>query len=319
MKSTIGPFSTSLALLASANLFAQTLPPMPPLPPLPQQQQPIPQFPQPAPQVPQQPAIPGQPMPFPGQHPGLPGQTMPGQPMPNQFPQMPGMPGMGIPAAQIPHQGNLPNAPASATSQRNRERPTVTIREFRSSVAEVTPRGATDMFMTALVKTRKFRVIERARMAEGIATEKALNQQGMTTGQSGQAQYKGAEYMFEATVSEASAEDSKTSFGLGIFGAGAGKTYTSGSIAIDVRVTDVESGVVVDAIDVRKEIKGEESKVSGITSALGNALTRGRLGQVLQAGGATDEYVSARKDSVDKALREAIEQAVNEIAKRFGT
>ena len=246
------------------------------------------------------------------------GQTsqQPSIPTHGQFPQLPGM---HAPTSQIPHQGNLPNAPASATSQRNLERPTVTIKEFRSSVQEVTPRGATDMFMTALVKTRKFRVVERARMAEGIGSEKALNQQGMTTGQSGQAQYKGAEYLFEASVSEASAEDSKTSFGLGIFGAGAGKTYTSGSIAIDVRVTDVESGVVVDAIDIRKELKGEESKVSGLTSALGNALTKGRLGNILQAGQATDEYVSACKDSIDKALREAIEQAVNEIAKRFGT
>jgi curli biogenesis system outer membrane secretion channel CsgG len=249
---------------------------------------------------------------------GFPQQPSQPTQVPSQFPgQFPQIPVQGI--TPLPHQGNLPNAPASATSQRNLERPTVTIKEFRSSVQEVTPRGAMDMFMTALVKTRKFRVVERTRLAEGIATEKALNQQGMTTGQSGQAQYKGAEYMFEATVSEASAEDSKTSFGLGIFGAGAGKSYSSGSIAIDVRVTDVESGVVVDAIDVRKEIKGEESKVSGITSALGNALTKGRLGNILQAGQATDEYVSARKDSVDKALREAIEQAVNEIAKRFGT
>ncbi len=293
MKSRTKNLATWLTLLAGACAVAQTLPPLPDLPPVPPQQQP--QFPQ---------------QPMPGQFPQAPGML-------GQFPQMPGMP--GAPTTQLPHQGNLQNVPTSATSQRNLDRPTVTIREFRSSVAEVTPRGATDMFMTALVKTRKFRVLERARMAEGIAAEKALNQQGMTTGQSGQAQYKATEYMFEATVSEASAEDSKTSFGLGIFGAGAGKTYTSGSIAIDVRVTDVESGVVVDAIDVRKEIKGEESKVSGITSAIGNALTKGRLGQVLQAGQATDEYVSARKDSVDKALREAIEQAVNEIAKRFGT
>jgi curli biogenesis system outer membrane secretion channel CsgG len=296
MKTKIKHLATYLTFLATACTVAQTLPPLPDLPPLPPQSE--------QPQVPQQPQFPQQ-------------TQFPQQPMPGQFPQMPGMP--GAPSAPLPHQGNLPNAPTSATSQRNLDRPTVTIKEFRSSVQEVTPRGATDMFMTALVKTRKFRVVERARMAEGIATEKALNQQGMTTGQSGQAQYKGAEYMFEATVSEASAEDSKTSFGLGIFGAGAGKTYTSGSIAIDVRVTDVESGVVVDAIDIRKELKGEESKVSGLTSAIGNALTKGRLGQVLQAGQATDEFVSARRDSIDKALREAIEQAVNEIAKRFGS
>ena len=218
---------------------------------------------------------------------------------------------------QLPHQGNLQNAPTSKASNRFADRPTVTIREFRSSVPEVTPRGATDMFMTALVKTRKFRVLERARMAEGIAAEKALNQQGMTTGQSGQSQYAGAAYMFEATVSEATTDSNKTSFSLGVAGAAAGKGWSSDTIAIDVRITDVESGIVVDAIDVRREIKGEETKAGGLTSALANTLLRGRAATMAQALAPTDDYVSARKDSIDKALREAIEEAVNEIAKRF--
>ena len=231
--------------------------------------------------------------------------------------QQPMPPPATTPAAPLPHQGNLPNAPTSAASNRFANRPTVTIREFRSSVAEVTPRGATDMFMTALVKTRKFRVLERARMTEGIATEKALNQQGMTTGQVGQSQYSGAAYMFEATVSEASTGDQKTSFSLGIAGAAAGKGWSSDSIAIDVRVTDVESGIVVDAIDIRKEIKSVETKAGGVTTALANILTRGRAGGLVEALAPTDEYVNVRKDSVDKALREAIEEAVNEIAKRF--
>ncbi len=94
---------------------------------------------------------------------------------------------------------------------------------LKTEIAEVTPRGATAMFMTALVKTRKFRVLERARMAEGIAAEKALNQQGMTTGQSGRAQYVSANYMFEATVSEATTDANKTSFSLGVASAAAGK------------------------------------------------------------------------------------------------
>jgi len=242
------------------------------------------------------------------------------QQQPPQFPQ-PGQPGqpMQPPGGpiQLPHQGNLQNPPASSASKRFADRPAVTIREFRSSVAEVTPRGATDMFMTALVKTRKFRVLERARMAEGIAAEKALNQQGMTTGQVGQSQYAGAAYMFEATVSEATTDANKTSFSLGIAGAAAGKGWSSDTIAIDVRVTDVESGIVVDAIDVRKEIKGEETKAGGLTNALANTLLRGRGAAVAQALAPTDEYVSARKDSVDKALRSAIEEAVNELAKRF--
>ena len=240
--------------------------------------------------------------------------TLQQQQQQQQFPQS-GQPISG--PIQLPHQGNLQNAPTSKASNRFADRPTVTIREFRSSVPEVTPRGATDMFMTALVKTRKFRVLERARMAEGIAAEKALNQQGMTTGQSGQSQYAGAAYMFEATVSEATTDSNKTSFSLGVAGAAAGKGWSSDTIAIDVRVTDVESGIVVDAIDVRREIKAVETKVGGVTTALANIFTRGRGGALAEALAPTDEYVNARKDSVDKALRDAIEEAVGEIAKRF--
>ena len=54
-----------------------------------------------------------------------------------------------------------------------------------------------------------------------------------------------------------------------------------------------------------------------MTTALANILTRGRGGALVEALAPADEYVNVRKDSVDKALREAIEEAVNEIAKRF--
>lgn len=175
------------------------------------------------------------------------------------------------------------------------------------------------MFIAALVKSRKFRVLERARLAEGAASEKALNQQGMTTGTVGQSQYTGATYMFEATISEASAGDRKSTFNFGLAGAVAGQGTVSDSIAIDVRVTDVESGVVVDAVSVRKELITQQKRLSGVGSVLANLLTKGRGGAAAEALMPSDEFTSDRKDSTDKALREAIEQAVKEIAGRFAS
>jgi curli biogenesis system outer membrane secretion channel CsgG len=223
-------------------------------------------------------------------------------------------PGAAVP---LPHAGHLPNAPTSITTQRRTQLPTATIREFRSSVAEITPRAATDMFIVALVKTRKFRVLERARLAEGAAVEKALNQQGMTTGQAGQSQYLAASYMFEATISESSSNDRKSTLTFGLAGAAAGRGTLSDSLAIDVRVTDVESGIVVDAVTVRKEIKWVKSEVSGVTSALANILSKGRTGQAAELLTPNDSYSNERKDSVDATLREAINEAVREIAKRL--
>ena len=104
---------------------------------------------------------------------------------------------------------------------------------------------------------------------------------------------------------------------MGAAGAAAGRAWSTDTIGIDVRIVDVESGIVVDAVSVRKEIKAVETKAGGLTSALANLVTRGRGSAVADALAPADSYVSARKDSVDKALREAIDAAVNEIAKRM--
>jgi curli biogenesis system outer membrane secretion channel CsgG len=228
---------------------------------------------------------------------------------------VPAAPFVNAPA--FPRQANLPDAPTSAESQRRTHFPTVAIREFRSSVSEITPRGATDMFVVALVKTRKFRVLERSRLAEGAVAEKTLNQQGMTTGQAGQSQYVAATYMFEAAISESSVGDRKSGFNTGLAGAVAGSTSSSDLIAIDVRMADVESGVVVDAVTVRKELRTVENKVAGVTSALAGIFTRGKGTALAEALIPNDQTTSGRKDSVDRGLREAIEEAVADLAKRL--
>src|SRR5438094_194647 len=47
------------------------------------------------------------------------------------------------------------------------ERPVVAIYELRSGVPEVGARATTDLFVTALVHSSQFRVVERARINEG--------------------------------------------------------------------------------------------------------------------------------------------------------
>ena len=238
----------------------------------------------------------------------------PPPPMPAPYPEAQQQ---GLPTLQRPFTGAALNAPTSAAATRFADLPTVAIREFRSSVGEVLARGATDMFIAALVNTRKFRVLERARLVDGIGAEKSLNQQGMSTGEVGRSQYLGAVYLFEATISEASAGDRASSFTLGVAGAVASRGTASDSIAIDVRVIDVQSGVIVDAITVRKEIHSEETKAGGVTFALANILTKGRGGAAADVLASDDKYLNARKDSVDRTLREAIEEAVATLARRL--
>src|SRR5262245_57352134 len=69
-------------------------------------------------------------------------------------------------------------APAKA-SQPDDQRVAVAIYEFRSSVTEIPARGATDMFIDALVHNGQFTVVERSQMNQNVLAEKQLTPQGL--------------------------------------------------------------------------------------------------------------------------------------------
>ena len=237
---------------------------------------------------------------------------------PSVWAQLP--PGQGIPGGMPPPQLMSPQATPPATrdsdSRRHAQRPTVTIREFRSSVAEVPPRAATDLFITALVESGRFRVVERARLSESIGQEKLLNQQGLSSGDAAQVRLVAARYVFEGTVSEAQINQNAETMGLNILGVGGKTTQTRDSIGIDVRVIEVESGIVADAIKVRRQIKGRATEVGGVGDSISNVLSQRFLGGTVMQGG-NKEYESVQRASVDEALRAAIEEAVKTLAERF--
>jgi curli biogenesis system outer membrane secretion channel CsgG len=193
------------------------------------------------------------------------------------------------------------------------ERLAVTMYEFRSSVSAVSAAAATDMFKTALVKTGKFRVVERARLNEGAVREKQLNAGGLTTGDASRHQLRGAQVVFEGTISEAAASTKQRSSGVNVGGLDIGSGSNTDQLGIDVRVVDVKTGDVLDAINVRVPIKSSSSAVSGVGNLLGTVLARK---------GKDTTYVpdvrhqDSQRESVDAALRDAIEQAVDELAKR---
>ena len=194
-------------------------------------------------------------------------------------------------------------------------KPVVTIYEFRSSVPEIQVKAAQEMFVTALIKSGAFAVAERQRLNEGVMREKQLNATGQTTGTSASRKLVGASYIFEVVVSEANAGESQTDGGLSVGGMDLGHGSAKDGIGMDVRIVDAESGLVIDAVNVRKKIEATSTSVSGI----------GKLAQSIFAmKGKTlplnpdANLKSSRKESVDKALRSCIEAAVYELAKRIG-
>ena len=190
----------------------------------------------------------------------------------------------------------------------------VTVYEVRSEVAEINVRAATDMFTTALIKSRRFRVMERSRLDAGVGKERALNEDGITTGDAGAYKLAGAGYIFEPVISEANlgAEESQSNTGIGGMNVGSGKI--TDVIGMDVRVIDASTGEIVDAINVRKKLQTKGSSVSGVGNLIDNALSfSGKSG----LGAMTPEHSSRKtqRESVDQAIRALIELAVSELAK----
>jgi curli biogenesis system outer membrane secretion channel CsgG len=187
----------------------------------------------------------------------------------------------------------------------------VTIYEFRSSVSEVSGTAATDMFTTALIKSGQFSVAERQRLNQGVAFEKQLNAQGQTTGGAARSQLKGAEFIFEGTVSEANAQASKTGLGGVWKGLGVETSGDTATIGVDVRVVSAADGEVLDAVNVRKPIKSGGFSMSGVGS-FAQKMTKKNLG------GADVGVAHEGREGVDEALRACIEEAVYQLVKRYG-
>lgn len=191
---------------------------------------------------------------------------------------------------------------------------TVSIYEFRSAVTEIPARGTTDMFKTALVNSGQFRVVERARLTQGVMAEKQLNASGLTKGRSAKAAMLDARYIFEGAITQANGGETQRSGAVGIAGAQIGGSGNRDVIGVDVRVIDVASSEVVAVVTVHKAIVSDSASVSGLGSLLST---------VLAQKGRSSAYVpdvqlqQQRKQSVDVALRAAIDQAVIELANRF--
>jgi curli biogenesis system outer membrane secretion channel CsgG len=190
----------------------------------------------------------------------------------------------------------------------------VSIYEFRSTVSEIAARGATDFFKTALVQSGQFRVVERSRLNEGVIREKQLNSSGLTSGKSATEVLTPAKYIFEGAITEANAGETQRAGAIRIGGAEIGGSSNRDVIGIDVRVVDVGTSEVVGVVTVKKAVNSDSSNVSGLGNLIGSVLARA---------GKSSAYVpdvqlqQQRKESLDGALRAAIDEAVIELSRRF--
>jgi curli biogenesis system outer membrane secretion channel CsgG len=193
--------------------------------------------------------------------------------------------------------------------------PVVAIYEFRSGVSEIGARAATDMFVTALVKSGRFRVVERSRLNEGVVREKQLNANGLATGDVGGTQLQGARFVFEGSLSQANASEDQRASGIGIGGMEVVGGSNRDTLAIDVRVVDASTGEVLDVVTAQRSVTATSSSFSGVGNLL--SAVAGSRGYGVPV--VPDVHVQQQhRESVDEALRSAIESAVATLGERFG-
>jgi curli biogenesis system outer membrane secretion channel CsgG len=186
------------------------------------------------------------------------------------------------------------------------DRKIVTVYDFRVNVPYasegIVARGATDQFITALVKSGHFIVVERAHLQE-LAAEKNLQRSGVATGTAGRTKLTGAGYIFQGAVTEleeTSAADARAAW----WTLGLGAKQRTATVGIDVRIVDAGTGMVLDAIDVRKKVRA-----AGVVGSYDEGRWVTKRGA---RGGA------AMSKALSLAVRECIEEAVYQLAKNFG-
>ena len=221
----------------------------------------------------------------------------------------------GTPTAEAPQVDHAASTQAlKKLPRKTGERIAVAIYEFRSSVGEIPARGSTDMFKTALVQSGQFRVVERARLNEGVVREKQLNASGLATGKAGSEQLTGARYIFEGSITEANASQTQRSAGFSVAGMELSGSSNKDVIGIDVRIVDAATGDIVDVVTVRKVVASDSAGVSGVGNLVGTMLARKGKSTTFVP---DVQLQQQRKESLDVALRAVIDQAVTELAGRF--
>lgn len=191
-------------------------------------------------------------------------------------------------------------------------RKVVTIYQFRSVVPEVSAQAGTDMFATAVIKSGHFRVLERAQLSETVMREKALNAQGMTTGNAAEHKLIGAEYIFEGAITEANTKESETGLAGTVRGLGVETSGEQAEIGLDIRVLDSRTGEILDSVNVRRKVSAGGYSASGL-----GAFVQSFTNVDLQ--GADVAVDRGSREGVDKAFRECVEEAVYHLATRFGS
>lgn len=119
--------------------------------------------------------------------------------------------------------------------------------------------GATEMLITALMRSRHFTVLDRVQF-QNILNEQTLKKKEFLAQGEGPklGALIGADYIIEGAITEYDVDVRTGGLGLKIAGKGGSTKYARASCAIDIRMTDTTTGEVIWAKSLKKEILGKK-------------------------------------------------------------
>ena len=172
--------------------------------------------------------------------------------------------------------------------------------ERKATGSSVVSQGATDMLITALVRSRHFDVLDRV-VDNNIMQEQDLQKNNLlASGDNPDAnQLKGADYFITGAVTQYQVDKKTGGTGIKIAGLGGSSEYAIATTAIDLRLIDSTSGEVVWARSLKEKIKGKKVDLQAF-SFMGNNIVELETGK-------------GEQEVINMVLRTLIEEGVFEI------
>lgn len=172
--------------------------------------------------------------------------------------------------------------------------------ERKATGASVVSQGATDMLITALVRSRHFEVLDRV-VNNNIMQEQDLQKNNLLSSGDNPSvnQLKGADYFITGAVTEYQVDKKTGGMGIKIAGLGGSTEYAVATTAIDLRIIDSTSGEVVWSRSLKDKIKGEKVDLQGY-SFMGNNIVELETGK-------------GEQEVINLILRNLIEEGVFEL------
>ena len=161
--------------------------------------------------------------------------------------------------------------------------------------------GMSDMLTTALVKSGYFIVVERKNL-EDVLAEQKLGASGLIKDQTAAkiGELVGAQILIRGSVTEFQEKTGEGGGNVGFGGFGIGVKTASAHVAIDMKLYDVATGVVIDATTVNKEV------------------SEAGLSLAAEVQGITFGGDNFQKTPIGKAVRGCIQEAVDYITEKAG-